>query len=479
MAVDPSRLFTTLDRTNLKRNDPVLYQLIRDLIGGAVQTGKDIAAIASSSTTGETIINNTEQIVQILDSGGDSGGGGYAFLGIPGPAGNPGPAGPTGPTGPAGSAGVAGVGIPGFDGRDGRDGFSIPGPALVAGAARVYRSSNQTISNTTETAITLDSVTYDTNGYWNAGSPTLFTIPSGQDGKYIVVGQVKWSVTGSGASYARVYKNGTLVGEGYSQLVDTNSVTLVVCEVQLAANDQIELRVFQSAGGSETVVGGAATTYFSLEIAAGNGGGGSGGTTYTGGAGIQISGTVISASPPAGLALLEEHTASSSATLDFTTRNGPGQSGATFQSDIDEYLIEVVNIIPSGSAIPRFRFSTDGGSTFVSTTTYDWVFGFALTPTATPGDIGVQNDTSILLVNTPRSIPANTSWNASFRLFNPLGSTFKVMHGISQFVDPTSGWIPLHGGGTLKSTTAVNALRFDVSAGNITSGNVRIYGFRK
>src|ERR1035437_3292300 len=74
----------------------------------------------------------------------------------------------------------------------------------------------------------------------------------------------------------------------------------------------------------------------------------------------------------AGLVLLESHTASSSVSLDFTTRNASGQSGATFQSDFDEYEIHFVNLVPATNNVEfRIRMSTNGGSTFDAGANYD------------------------------------------------------------------------------------------------------------
>src|SRR5690349_3912071 len=70
-----------------------------------------------------------------------------------------------------------------------------------------------------------------------------------------------------------------------------------------------------------------------------------------------------------GLVLLEEHViTSSSASMDFTTRNVTGQSGASIQSDYDDYLVRLINIVPATNTQNlRHRVSTDGGSTFDAT----------------------------------------------------------------------------------------------------------------
>ena len=63
--------------------------------------------------------------------------------------------------------------------------------------------------------------------------------------------------------------------------------------------------------------------------------------------------------------LLEQHTASNSATLDFT---------ACISSAYDEYRIEFVALVPATNNVDLWLLvSTDGGSTFDSTSGhYDW-----------------------------------------------------------------------------------------------------------
>jgi hypothetical protein len=378
--VDPSRLYSTLDRTALRAKDPVLYQLLYNLIGTLVNVvGKQ--AGSGGGTTGNVVNNITNVIQQMMLEDGIDG-----EMGSPGPRGTDGTIGHDGATGPAGPQGLSGedgidgetyaipgvqgptgnagtngltgpAGPPGLQGFDGGDGetYAIPGvqgPAgnspqpLVAGAAQVNRSTNQTISTASETAITLDTVVYDTNGYFSAGSPTRLTVPAGQDGKYIVHGQVKWTVTGavtpaaiiggkvnrstnqtinnnsatqisfsgtefdtnvfwsagsptrltipsggeglyvivgqikwsvgaSGPAFIRIFKNGTtIIGESYIETVNANSTSNVACEEDLVTSDFIELQVFQVTGSSQTVVGGSNTYLSAIATVTSSPGGG-------------------------------------------------------------------------------------------------------------------------------------------------------------------------------------------------------------
>ena len=59
-------------------------------------------------------------------------------------------------------------------------GVGIDGPSF-----RAYQSSSQSISNATNTQVTLDTEDWDTD---SAFASNTFTCPSGKAGKYIVVG---------------------------------------------------------------------------------------------------------------------------------------------------------------------------------------------------------------------------------------------------------------------------------------------------
>jgi hypothetical protein len=180
-----------------------------------------------------------------------------------------------------------------------------------------------------------------------------------------------------------------------------------------------------------------------------------------------------------GLTLLEEHTASGSTSLDFTTRNATGQSGATFQSDFDEYLIEIDHVIPATNSVQLYlRFSTDGGSTYISSGSYSWnhLFLYGSGSSGTEGGtadsfIGVGGAAVASagkgvwgVVNVIRPGEAGTAYRTVTK------DTIRDHTSVGLVHDTGIGWI---------STTAVDALRFLFSSGNITSGSIRIYGIVK
>lgn len=167
------------------------------------------------------------------------------------------------------------------------------------------------------------------------------------------------------------------------------------------------------------------------------------------------------------LVLLEQHAASSSASLDFTSIS------ATY----DEYVIEIVNLVNGSAAIPMIRLSTDGGSSYDSGSNYDW--GYAFNYSGGSGTIFGASASGVQWRDANTTLAANGSWNGTFRLFAPGGALYKHLNGDIACRDSSAGVVFFHGGGQYKSTSAVDALSVVMSSGNIASGTVRLYGVAK
>ena len=185
---------------------------------------------------------------------------------------------------------------------------------------------------------------------------------------------------------------------------------------------------------------------------------------------LTTAGAACGSGGSSGLTLIEQHTASSSASLDFTT---------CISSTYDQYLISVVDVLPAtDGALFAFRVSTDGGSTYVSTSSYYWA-GFAITA-GSSGNNGSTSEVYVTLITNQESTAGGFAINGTYYLSNPLGTTnFKTLygHGMSTRDSGSVDAYVTHGG--YKSTTAVNAFRFLFSSGNIASGTIRCYGVAK
>jgi hypothetical protein len=171
------------------------------------------------------------------------------------------------------------------------------------------------------------------------------------------------------------------------------------------------------------------------------------------------------------LVLLEQHTAASSATLDFTT---------FISATYDEYLFEVVNLIPATSADNLLvRVGTGGGPTFDAGANYAYATNeWQAAGGAIAGAAG--SATSMALTRNGISTVANWGCSGSLRLFDPAGALYKWIMGKVVY-EYSGGDAPILSDlmGTYRSTTAVTAIRFLFSSGNIASGTIRCYGIAK
>ena len=69
--------------------------------------------------------------------------------------------------------------------------------------------------------------------------------------------------------------------------------------------------------------------------------------------------------------------------------------------------------------------------------------------------------------------------SGSIFLFDPSSTTF-VKHFISQFQEAHQLEYSIHGfiGGYINTTSAVNAIKFSMSSGNIDAGKIKLYGIK-
>jgi hypothetical protein len=186
------------------------------------------------------------------------------------------------------------------------------------------------------------------------------------------------------------------------------------------------------------------------------------------GTGLTLSAGSLTAS--AGQVLLEQHTASSSASLDFTS---------SISGTYDDYLIRVVNIVPAtNGANLAMRLSTNGGSSYDSSAIYDWggVYGY----TGGSGALGATNQTSWPLSGAS-SNSANYGIIGTLNLIDPARTSgYKLARMERGFFDSGVSALLWNGANyAYRSATAVNAFQFFMSSGNITSGVIRVYGVAK
>lgn len=116
-------------------------------------------------------------------------------------------------------------------------------------------TSNETISNSTDTAINWDGTNYDTDSIWNAGNAARLTVPANVS-KVRLYGYVEWTGNTSGHRLLSIKKNNTadLIFRDNREAVSTagqittNVVGPVVLDVE--GGDYFRLFAFQNTGSN-------------------------------------------------------------------------------------------------------------------------------------------------------------------------------------------------------------------------------------
>jgi hypothetical protein len=174
------------------------------------------------------------------------------------------------------------------------------------------------------------------------------------------------------------------------------------------------------------------------------------------------------------MTLIQEQTASSSATISFT-------SG--IDSTYDSYVFKFYNIHPATDNVSfQFNLSTDGGSNYnvTKTTTYFYAYhgeggAYGILEYVTGLDLAQSTSDQPLSNNVGNDNDQSAS--GELFLFNPSSTTF-VKHFISTTNQYDRADISVNPrmAGYGNTTSSINAVRFQMSSGNIDSGVIKLYG---
>jgi hypothetical protein len=339
---------------------------------------------------------------------------GAGTSGATGPTGGAGGAGPTGATGPAGATGVTGPAGATGAGATGATGSGATGATGPSGGPPGPTGPTG-VTGSVSAAASLDLTDQGADPSAPASGEHLLYTKSG--GVYVrdpggtVVGPLGSGGGGGGGSLTVEEVDGSPTDSAVTKLVLPNGTLAIASHV---------------------------ATY-----------------TPTGGAGALV--------------LLEQHTAATSATLDFTT---------CISSTYDDYLIEMLNVLPVTDAVGlQMVTSTDGGSTWLAGTTYHWYMNRSGGAQSNYGDSMPVDGYATGLVGNSASYGGVSG---SVRVYNPLSATaYKSLTLLAAFLAYDGSPEAINGMGSIETTTAVNALRFKFSSGNIVSGTIRVYGIAK
>jgi hypothetical protein len=182
------------------------------------------------------------------------------------------------------------------------------------------------------------------------------------------------------------------------------------------------------------------------------------------------------------LTLISTQTASSSASISFT-------SG--LDSTYDVYEFKFINVRPTGGTAQKFtfNFSTDSGSNYNVTKTTTSFYAYhnesgadSLLTYTTGNDLAQSTSFNPLTdpIGTGSStVNSDDSASGYMQLFNPSSTTY-VKHFISAMnqVNPATYAVVNYHAGYGNTTSAINAIRFQMASGNF-DGEIKMYGVKK
>ena len=177
------------------------------------------------------------------------------------------------------------------------------------------------------------------------------------------------------------------------------------------------------------------------------------------------------------LVLISTQTASSSASISFTSG-----IDATYK----KYIFKFITIHPGTSSMEfSFQVSSDGGSSYGLNTTSTYFRAYhtqndsVATLSYTTGR-DIANGTGFIPMGFDLGMGNNDeSASGELHLFNPSSTTYvKNYYGRISMQQDTNAAFDGYVGGYINVTTAINAVQFKMSTGNIDAGKIKMYGVK-
>jgi hypothetical protein len=190
----------------------------------------------------------------------------------------------------------------------------------------------------------------------------------------------------------------------------------------------------------------------------------------------SVTGITVLANASDGITLISSQTASASASISFTTG---------IDSTYKAYKFVFVNIHPASETYFQFNMSTDSGSNYNVTKTTTTFYtehgegdGGGAVAYISARDLAQSTADQILSIDGVGA-DADQAFSGTLLLFNPSSTTY-VKHFIAngnnaQPSDYTQeGFVAGYG----NTTSAINAVIFRMSSGNIDAGTIYMYGIK-
>jgi hypothetical protein len=180
------------------------------------------------------------------------------------------------------------------------------------------------------------------------------------------------------------------------------------------------------------------------------------------------------------MTFIKKLTASSSSTLSFVD----GSSDVVLDNTYKEYLFTFKDIHPATDNVDfEFQGSTDSGSNYNTTMTTTTFRGQGSESDTSDYAIGYRTGedqaqgTAFQDLNIGMGADNDQALSGTLHLFNPSSTTF-VKHFIARVSSPKANEynVDWFCAGYFNTTSAIDAMQFKMSSGNIDAGDICLYG---
>lgn len=172
------------------------------------------------------------------------------------------------------------------------------------------------------------------------------------------------------------------------------------------------------------------------------------------------------------LVLLSTVSASNSATVDVET---------TFDSTYDAYLLIGSGIVVQNDS-ESLRCQMKIGGSYLSTSTYLYHVSIpnSIAATYSGANAALAGMETSILISSPIGAAAGEHMNFEAKISNPSGTALsKTVRWNGEAINNSGECVSISGAGGNTGVGALTGLRFFMSAGNIVSGDFRLYGYKK
>ena len=173
------------------------------------------------------------------------------------------------------------------------------------------------------------------------------------------------------------------------------------------------------------------------------------------------------------LVLISEQTASSSATIDFT-------SG--IDSTYKQYMFKFINIHAATDNVHFQVNFRDGGSSYDATKTSSAFRAYHAESDIEAGldyetNVDLAQATGVQRVTSNQGNDSDQSCSGTLHLFDPSSTTFVKHYIINNVMDNYANYqLVNYIAGYCNTTSAIDGVQFSFSSGNIDSGTFKLYG---